>query len=86
MIYCVRTRYIVKGAFTMIYSNENLKEVIFPIGGIGSGSIGLSGNGNLVDWEIFNRPDKGSINGYSQFCVRTVSESGKIIAKSPASM
>lgn len=30
-----------------------------PIGGIGTGCISLSGSGQLVDWEIFNRPNKG---------------------------
>ena len=46
-----------------IYRNEQLREIIFPLGGIGSGCIGLSGSGHLVDWEIFNRPAKGSHNG-----------------------
>jgi hypothetical protein len=36
----------------MIYTGENLREIIFPLGGIGSGSIGLAGNGSLVDWNI----------------------------------
>lgn len=66
----------------MVYSGEQLREIIFPLGGIGSGSIGINGIGNLVDWEIFNRPSKGSTNGYSQISVRTVSQSGKTIAKS----
>ena len=66
----------------MRYTNEQLKEIVFPLGGIGSGSIGLSGTGNLVDWEIFNRPNKGSLNGYSQICVRTVDPSGKVVLKS----
>nr|WP_179390497.1 GH116 family glycosyl-hydrolase [Psychromicrobium silvestre] len=30
-----------------------------PIGGIGTGCISLSGTGQLVDWELFNRPAKG---------------------------
>ena len=54
----------------MIYRGNKLKEIIFPLGGIGTGSIGLSGNGQLVDWEIFNRPNKGSINGYSCFAIK----------------
>ncbi len=66
----------------MKYTGEALKEIIFPLGGIGSGSIGLSGTGNLVDWEIFNRPNKGSLNGYSQICVRTVDQKGNVILKS----
>jgi len=36
----------------MLYRDEFLKEISFPIGGIGSGCIGLAGNGRLVDWEI----------------------------------
>ena len=55
--------------YYMIYKDEHLNEISFPLGGIGSGSIGLAGNGMLKDWEIFNRPAKGSINGYSFFAV-----------------
>lgn len=54
----------------MIYKNQALKEIIFPLGGIGSGSIGLTGNGCLVDWEIFNRPHKGRVNEYSCFAIK----------------
>ena len=43
----------------MIYKNEDLNEISFPLGGIGTGSIGLAGNGQLIDWEIFNKPSKG---------------------------
>lgn len=63
----------------MIYKNDYLNEISFPIGGIGSGSIGLSGNGNLVDWEIFNRPDKGSVNGYSHIAVKVKNKDGKFV-------
>jgi len=35
------------------------REVAFPLGGIGTGTVSLGGRGNLRDWEIFNRPDKG---------------------------
>ena len=51
----------------MIYSGKNLREISFPLGGIGSGSIGLAGNGELIDWEIFNRPNKGCNNLYTFF-------------------
>lgn len=64
----------------MIYENEYLSEISFPIGGIGTGSIGLSGSGRLCDFEIFNRPNKGSENGYSGFCVRAV-KNGKTYVK-----
>lgn len=65
----------------MIYRRNKLKEISFPLGGIGTGSIGLAGNGALVDWEIFNRPNKGSRNGYSFFAVKAQFSDGKSIIK-----
>jgi uncharacterized protein (DUF608 family) len=52
------------------YEGETTKEISFPLGGIGSGCIGLAGNGRLIDWEIFNRPNKGSVNGFSHFAIK----------------
>ncbi len=54
----------------MQYTGRNTREISFPLGGIGSGSIGLGGDGRLIDWEIFNRPAKESINGYSHIAVK----------------
>lgn len=62
----------------MIY--KNTKNVSFPLGGIGTGCIGLAGNGELKDWEIFNRPSKSTRNGYSHFAIRA-SYANKNIAK-----
>ena len=68
--------------FTMgIYQGEFTKEISFPLGGIGSGSIGLAGNGRLMDWEIFNRPNKGSVNGYSHLAVKAVYSDGRVAAR-----
>ena len=58
----------------MIYKGEYLNEIVFPLGGIGSGSIGLTGNGRLFDWEIFNRPNKGSRNGQSHIAVKLIKD------------
>ena len=41
------------------YEGDNLDRIAFLMGGIGSGSISLSGTGKLVDWEIFNKANKG---------------------------
>ena len=35
------------------YQGETLREISFPLGGIGSGCIGLDGYGRLIDREIF---------------------------------
>lgn len=64
----------------MKYDKEHSKEIVFPLGGIGTGSIGLTAEGRLVDFEIFNRPDKGSMNGYTHFAIRAV-EDGAINAR-----
>ena len=61
-----------------LYTKERLNEISFPLGGIGAGCIGLAGNGRLVDWEIRNRPNKGSFNGYSHFAVK-VEKDGRVI-------
>jgi uncharacterized protein (DUF608 family) len=53
-----------------LYTGARTREISFPLGGIGSGCIGLAGNGRLVDWEIFNRPSKGGLNGFSHFAIR----------------
>jgi non-lysosomal glucosylceramidase len=52
------------------YTGRKLNEISFPLGGIGSGSISLAGNGRLIDWEIFNRPNKQNSNGFSFFAVK----------------
>ena len=39
------------------YEGRFLREISFSLGGIGADSIGLAGNGRLIDREIFNRPN-----------------------------
>lgn len=60
------------------YKGEYTNEISFPLGGIGTGSIGLAGNGRLIDWEIYNRPNKASDNGYTHIAVKAEKD-GKLI-------
>ncbi len=53
-----------------VYSGSKTREISFPLGGIGTGCLALSGNGRLIDWEIFNKPSKGSHNGFSHFSIK----------------
>jgi non-lysosomal glucosylceramidase len=57
-----------KSYFT--YDGTDGAHVSFPLGGIGSGCIGLSASGRLVDWEIANHPDKWNLNGLSHFAIK----------------
>ncbi len=41
------------------YTGPALAMISFPLGGIGTGTIGLGGRGELRDWEIFNTPNLG---------------------------
>ena len=65
----------------MKYTGSHLNEISFPLGGIGTGCIGLAGNGRFIDQEIFNRPNKGSIAHYTFFAVRAEYPSGKVISR-----
>jgi uncharacterized protein (DUF608 family) len=66
---------------TMIYTGEYTREISFPLGGIGTGCIGLTGDGSFADWEIFNRPNKGSLNAYTFFAVRAEYPDGMSVVK-----
>ena len=56
MIYFARDEaYFYCGVEKLIsYTGDYTQNISFPLGGIGTGSIGLAGNGALVDWEINN--------------------------------
>ncbi len=41
------------------YDQEHIQKIKMPVGGIGTGTISLTGRGSLEDWEIMNRPAKG---------------------------
>jgi len=58
------------------FSGRSLKEIVFPLGGIGAGWVGLTGRGGLQDWAIFNRPNFGSRLPYT-FPIIFARERGK---------
>lgn len=41
------------------YPKERLRQIVMPIGGIGTGSFALSGMGALTDWQLMSRPHRG---------------------------
>ncbi|CAH8293838.1 uncharacterized protein (DUF608 family) [Mariniflexile fucanivorans] len=41
------------------YDQNHIQKIKMPVGGIGTGTISLTGRGSLEDWEIMNRPAKG---------------------------
>ena len=57
------------------FTDEALKQIAFPLGGIGTGTVSLGGRGQLRDWEIFNRPgkDKGLVYTFPALYTRTAS-------------
>lgn len=65
----------------MIYKGEYMNEISFPIGGIGTGSFGIAGNGRFVDWEIFNKPAKGNLMPKSHIAVTAKYSDGKKVFK-----
>jgi uncharacterized protein (DUF608 family) len=54
-----------EAAFPRVFTGRKLKMVAFPLGGVAAGSVALGGRGQLRDWEIFNRPNKGYSPAYA---------------------
>jgi len=53
----------------------------FPLGGIGSGNVSLGARGDLRDWEIFNRPAKGTRLPNTFFAIRAQAGSAPAITR-----
>lgn len=52
-----------------------------PVGGIGTGNIGLAGNGGLVNWEIMNRPSFKKSPDVNAFVIRVEQENHPLFTK-----
>lgn len=64
-----------------IYEGEATREISFPLGGIGTGCIGLAGNGQLVDVEIFGKPNKGSNASLTHAAIKVQDETRVLDAR-----
>lgn len=63
------------------YSGVKTREISFPLGGIGTGCIGLLGNGRLSDFELFGRPNKKCLGGLSFFAIKAEQDGSFVDAR-----
>ena len=68
-------------SFPRVFTGRHLTAIAFPLGGVCAGSISLGGRGQLRDWEIFNRPDKGNSPAYAFPAIWAQAHGGKPVAK-----
>jgi non-lysosomal glucosylceramidase len=68
------------------YDADHLQRISLPLGGIGTGTIGLGGRGDLRDFELGNRPAKGFRPDVMFVAVRAETEHGSaqaLVAEGP---
>ncbi len=68
------------------YDQQHLERISLPLGGIGTGTVGLGGRGDLRDFELGNRPAKGFRPATALFVVRAQSgdsEPQALVAEGP---
>ena len=68
------------------YDLDHVEKIALPLGGIGTGTVSLGGRGDLVDWEIMNRPAKGYVPTAGQqtgpfFAIRVASGDGAVFVR-----
>src|SRR2546423_1916980 len=68
-------------AYPRVFTGRHLTAIAFPLGGVAAGAITLGGRGNLRDWEIFNRPDKGNAPSYAFPAIWVQAGAGKPVAR-----
>ncbi|MFW6188889.1 MAG: GH116 family glycosyl-hydrolase [Planctomycetota bacterium] len=70
-----------RGAPQREFSGVALREIAFPLGGIGTGCVSLGGRGQLRDWEIFNRPNRGYRPEFTFATLRAEPVGGEAVTK-----
>ncbi len=50
-----------------VYTGENLRNIFYPLGGIGTGNLLIGGRGNILEFEIFNRAQRDELPPYMTF-------------------
>jgi non-lysosomal glucosylceramidase len=56
-------------------------QAAFLLGGLGTGNVSVGSRGELRDWELFNKPDKGNDLGYSFFAIWAKRENTEPVAR-----
>jgi non-lysosomal glucosylceramidase len=67
--------------YPRVFRARQLEMIAFPLGGVAAGSISLGGRGQLRDWEIFNRPNKGNAPSYGFPSIWVQAGNAKPVAK-----
>ena len=63
------------------YDEHHLDHISLPLGGIGTGTIGLGGRGDLRDFELGNRPAKGFRPSTAFFAIRVAGPDSPAVAR-----
>ena len=69
------------GARPKEYTAERLGHVALPLGGIGTGSIAINGQGRLVQWQVFNNFNKAAQVNDTFFAVWARPAGGEPVAR-----
>ena len=64
-----------------VYRGENLRAVAMPLGGIGTGTVALCGDGSLRQWQLNNTVNHMAYVPHSFFAVRVKPERGPAVAR-----
>lgn len=64
------TKTVMRPSRRKVYRGEAVKDVAMPMGGIGSGSISICGDGSLREWQIWNQVNASCILPGSFFAIK----------------